>query len=226
MACYLQKRFSDAGTVLHFHGNGELASEYYENFAELFLSRGVNVCFADYRGYGLSSGIPAVVAMQSDGEKIVEALGLAPNRLVAFGRSLGSVYAVELAYRVPQIGGVVLESAIANVVEDWPLTEVVARLGQAEDALESEVKAHFDLQMKLQRYQGHVLVLHAENDRSVDRSHADRLYSWAGSSNKRLVVFPNGDHNTIFFANASRYLNELAGFFQRAGIVSKNEMPS
>jgi len=219
VACYLAGPFPDAGTVLHFHGNGELASEYATRHAERFVGRGVNVCFTEYRGYGLSSGVPKLVTMQGDGEKIVEALGIPPDRLVAFGRSLGSVYAIELAARMPQIRGLVLESAIANVLEDWQLTDEIKQLGQTESALLREVEMHFDLQQKLKNYRGHVLVLHTRNDQSLDRTHADRLYAWSGSSNKRLVVFPDGGHNTIFSANAPRYLSELNEFFLRAGIA-------
>ena len=61
--------------MLHFHGNGELVAEYID-VADLFVGRGLNVCFAEYC-YGQSTGKPALVAMQKDGEKIVEALGVA-----------------------------------------------------------------------------------------------------------------------------------------------------
>ena len=92
LACYLFRRHRASGTLLHFHGNGELAADYATGDAELFLSMGVNVCFTEYRGYGASTGTPGLGAMLGDGEKVVRALGVPPEQVVAFGRSLGSVY--------------------------------------------------------------------------------------------------------------------------------------
>ncbi len=106
-----------SGIVVHFHGNGELASEYTRRHAGLFLDMGVSVCFVDYRGYGRSTGTPALAAMRGDGERVVRALGVDPGKVVTFGRSLGSLYAIELADRLPGIAGVVIESGIADVGE-------------------------------------------------------------------------------------------------------------
>ena len=221
IACYWQKPSSEKGTVLHFHGNGELASDYAAYYADIFLSRGLNVCFVEYRGYGLSTGVPDLVAMLGDGERVVQALGLNPERLIVFGRSLGSLYAIELAHRIPHIAGLIVESGIADLLEDWPFPDELRRLGDAKEGLIQEVKTHFDLQHKLNSYQGHLLVMHAKNDHCLDRSHAERLYAWSGSCHKRLVLFPEGDHNTIFSSNAASYLNELAEFIRPLGRVSR-----
>src|SRR5438045_1942146 len=73
LGCYVFRRHPEAGTLLHFHGNGELAAEYAAEYAEFFLGLGVNVCFAEYRGYGASTGQPGLGAMLGDGEQIVRA---------------------------------------------------------------------------------------------------------------------------------------------------------
>jgi alpha-beta hydrolase superfamily lysophospholipase len=223
LACYWQKPFCDAGTVLHFHGNGELASEYANFYADIFLNCGLNVCFVEYRGYGLSTGVPTLVAMQGDGEKIVETLGLKPERLIVFGRSLGSLYAIELAHRIPQIAGLIVESGIADLLEDSPFPDEIRRLGNGKDDLIREVKIHFDLQKKLNHYLGHLLVMHAEKDTCLEKAHAERLYAWCGSHNKRLVIFQEGNHNTIFSRNVVRYLNELAEFIKPLGLVPRHK---
>lgn len=218
IACYLQQPFPDAGTILHFHGNGELASEYARDYAGLFLDMGVNVCFAEYRGYGMSTGVPTLINMQGDGKKIVQTLGISPEKLVVFGRSLGSLYAIELVHQIPQIAGLVLESAIANLRESLSFTKAIDEVGRPEAELISEVNTYFNLQQKLQNYDGHLLVLHAEHDQVLNRSHADRLHRWAGGNNKHLVVFPKGSHNSILFVNMPSYLRELTEFLQRAGV--------
>lgn len=220
IACYLRQPFPDAGTILYFNGNGELASEYATDSANLFLDMGVNVCFVEYRGYGLSTGVPTLINMLGDGEKIVQTLGIAPEKLMVFGRSLGSLYAIELVHRIPQIAGLVLESAIANLRESFSLSIAMKELQPPEAELEKEINTYFNLQQKLKSYAGHLLVLHAQQDQVLTRSHADRLHTWTGGNNKRLVVFPNGSHNSILFANLQSYLQELKEFLQRVGVTN------
>jgi pimeloyl-ACP methyl ester carboxylesterase len=173
---------------------------------------GVSVCFVEYRGYGRSTGTPALAAMRGDGESVVRALGVDPGQVVAFGRSLGSLYAVELANRLPGIAGVVIESGIANLGENWVVRDAFAHLGQSKERLAQELKSEFDIQQKLEGYQGALLVLHAEHDQFLGRSHAERLHAWGGGTDKRLVIFPSGDHNTILFANFQEYRRELTEF--------------
>ena len=62
---------------------------------------GVNVLFVEYRGYGASSGEPGLARLLDDVPVIVQALPVPPNQLVAFGRSLGSLYAIDLVNRFP-----------------------------------------------------------------------------------------------------------------------------
>jgi pimeloyl-ACP methyl ester carboxylesterase len=214
LACYVHDHDPDAGTVLHFHGNGELAAEYSAGYAPLFRRLGVNVCFAEYRGYGLSTGRPALVAMLPDGERVVEALGVPPHRLVAFGRSLGSLYAAELARRLPDLAGVVLDSGVADVLESRPLEDVADEPGIVE-----EVGRYFDQRAKLAPYRGRMLVLHAAQDHLLPAPQAERLHAWAGGADKRLVLFPEGDHNTILRANLARYVREL-GDLLRGAVVA------
>ena len=53
----------------------------------------------------------------------------------------------------------------------------------------------------------------AEHDDLVTLDHAHENHAWAGGPDKRLVVFPHGDHNTIFHLNQKDYLLELGRFF-------------
>jgi pimeloyl-ACP methyl ester carboxylesterase len=240
LGCYVRRPYSEAGLVLHFHGNGELAAEYARTYAKFFLEIGVNVCFAEYRGYGQSTGSPGLVAMLADGERIVQALGIEPERLVVVGRSVGSLYAIELVHRIPQIAGLIIDSGIAGFSEwlagkPWwreamaesssgdvagnsPLPEKQAGLSDAE--LAREISSYFDQRRKLEGYEGKALILHAQKDQLLAPTHAERLHAWAGGKDKRLIVFPTGDHNTIFAANRASYVRELEAFFRRAGMTA------
>ena len=215
LACRRRVVDPDAGYVVYFHGNGELASECDAHVASIFTDAGFNVCFVEYRGYGGSEGNPALVAMLADGEGVVAALGVPPGRVVAFGRSLGSVYAIELARRLPTLGGLILESGIADFAEQLSFATQAAQLGCPPAVLTEAVAAHLDHKAKLAVYFGPVLVMHAGGDSLVEPSHGRRLHEWAGGADKKLVLFPRGGHNDILSANVVQYQDEVRGFLRR-----------
>ena len=43
-----------APTILFFHGNGEIATEY-DDFARVYNKKDINFIIADFRGYGFST---------------------------------------------------------------------------------------------------------------------------------------------------------------------------
>ncbi|MCA9563420.1 MAG: alpha/beta hydrolase, partial [Myxococcales bacterium] len=173
---------------------------------------GLNLCFAEYRGYGASTGAPALASMLDDVEAIVDALGLPESRVVAFGRSVGSIYAIELAHRRPGLAGLIIESGIASPLERILLRATPEELGCTMQELEREALLHLDHKHKLAGYSGPLLVLHAAGDDLVTPDHARRNLSWAASDNKKLILFDYGDHNSILAANRERYLNALSEF--------------
>lgn len=219
LACYYKNPYTNSGTILHFHGNGELAADYWEELSSLFTDSGLNVCFVDYRGYGLSEGEPELITQLGDGAAIVKSLGVPLDKLIVLGRSLGSVFAIDLVDRLPGIAGLVLESAIADVLEDWRLEQVTEEIGADLKGLRKEVNEHLDLHEKMSGYRGHLLILHTEHDDCVNISNAERLYAWGSTKNKRMVVFPVGDHNTIMHFNTSEYTKELYELAKRIGVV-------
>jgi alpha-beta hydrolase superfamily lysophospholipase len=94
---------------------------------------------------------------------------------------------------------------------------VMQAAGISESDVLAEVAKHFNNQSKLSGYTNPLLILHAENDRLIDISHAERNEAWAGSKYKRLVRFPNGDHNTIFPANMNPYIAAVKEFVEGLG---------
>ncbi len=56
------------------------------------------------------------------------------------------------------------------------------------------------------------LLLHTEDDGLIDISHAERNYEWVGSTQKQLVRFPHGNHNTILRANLTEYMATVGAF--------------
>ncbi len=205
--------FRDAGhskTLLHFHGNGEIVADYLPEFPQLIAPLGLNTFLAEYRGYGDSEGEPVLGGMFADLPAIQAAAG-PPESLVVFGRSIGSIYAIEFVSRYPQVAALVLESGIADVLERILLRVSPEELGASSGEMQREFAGLFDHKTKLEAYAGPTLVLHAEHDHLVSVEHAKQNATWAGSDT-RLVILPRGDHNSIFFENRERYLAELGEF--------------
>ena len=213
LGCRYRHLHADAPTIIHFHGNGESVADYLDEFEERIAGLGANLLLAEYRGYGMSSGVPALAAMLDDVELIVEASGVPPERIVFFGRSLGSLYALHGASRYPQAAGLIIESGLAD-----PLERILVRIdphdvGATLEELQSSVERCFNQHEKIAAFRGRVLVMHTRNDDLVSVSHAERLYDWANEP-KDLLVFERGDHNSILAANQEAYFAAVGTFIQ------------
>ena len=222
LACSRHVVAAGAPTLVHFHGNGEVVADYLPDLPRWVNAQGWNLLLAEYRGYGGSSGAPALVGMLDDPPAIHAALGVPASRVVVFGRSVGSIYALEYVDRVPGVAGLVLESGIADPLQRVLLRVAPAELGVSPEALEEEARRRLDHRAKLQRFQGRLLVLHARGDDLVGVDHAQRNHDWCASAHKELLVFPRGDHNSILAANTRPYLEALARFLRACA----EEMPS
>ncbi len=214
LGCRYRRIDADAPTIVHFHGNGETVADYVGVFEERIAALGANLLLAEYRGYGMSSGEPALAAMLADVALIVTASGADPERIVFFGRSLGSLYAVHGAGLFPRAAGLILESGIAD-----PLDRILVRvepwqLGTDSAGLREVVDRELNQREKLASFAGRTLVMHTRNDDIVPVSHAERLYAWANEP-KELLVFERGDHNTILPANVEAYFGAVGAFIRR-----------
>jgi pimeloyl-ACP methyl ester carboxylesterase len=212
LACYRRIIDPDKFTMVYFHGNGEAVADYIPDMADIFAELGLNSLFVEYREYGGSTGQARLVSMLGDGEAAIKAAGLGPKSVISFGRSIGSLYAIELVHRQPTIAGLVLESGIADPFERFLAYADLTAAGVTESDVVGEVKRNFNHKKKLAEYRNPLLVLHTENDGLIDISHAERNHRWAGSRQKRLVRFPLGNHNTIFGINMKEYLTAIGGF--------------
>jgi pimeloyl-ACP methyl ester carboxylesterase len=211
LACSYHEINPAAKTVVYFHGNGEIVTDYLPDFPVWMARAGYNLLLAEYRGYGMSTGQPALVGMLQDVTAILHRLGLADNRLVLFGRSLGSLYAVHGVSRHPQVAGLILESGVADITERFFLRVHPTELGMSHAALVEELQRYFDYTTKLRGFQGRTLVLHARCDELIDVHHAELLYA-AAPEPKTLHIFEQGGHNDLFYWNRQAYM-QLVGTF-------------
>jgi pimeloyl-ACP methyl ester carboxylesterase len=201
-------------TLIHFHGNGEGVGHYVGGgYHELLETRvgGINSLFIEYRGYGGSGGNPELASMLDDGQAVLEQLKIDPARAIVYGRSIGSLYAIELAKRCPTLAGLVIDSGIANIRERFlehpGVREKLAGLDMKEG--DSEINRLFDHEAKMGCFEGALRIMHTQNDGLIDVSHAHRLHEWAKTTDKDLLVFDIGNHNTIFHVNQHEMISVL-----------------
>jgi fermentation-respiration switch protein FrsA (DUF1100 family) len=104
--------------ILYFHGNAgglDLRVERFRAIAKV----GMGFLAIEYRGYASSTGSPSERGLKLDGEAAYAAAvasGVAPERIVALGESLGSGVAVALAARY-NLGALVLDSPYSSIVD-------------------------------------------------------------------------------------------------------------
>lgn len=202
-----------APTVVYFHGNGEVVADMLPDFPAWISTAGANVVLAEYRGYGMSTGTPALVGMLDDVGKILDAIDVPDDRLVLFGRSVGSIYALEAARRRPHAAALVIESGIFDVAERVRLRVSAVDLGVTEHAFAAELARCFDHAGVLSRFTGRTLVLHTRHDALVGVAHAERLHA-AAHEPKMLQVFEQGGHNDIFWRNHAAYVAAVEGLLR------------
>jgi alpha-beta hydrolase superfamily lysophospholipase len=124
------------------------------------------------------------------------------------------LYAIELAHRQPSVAGLIIESGIADPYERLLTYADLESAGISESDVQAEVAKHFNHKSNLSGYTNPLLILHTENDGLIDISHAERNYEWSSSTQKRVVRFPKGNHNTIFRANMNPYISAVKEFVE------------
>ena len=215
LACWRSSPPSNKPILVHFHGNGELVHHWIPDLTPWIQAQGYEVLFAEYRGYGASQGTPKLASMLEDVAAIVTATGVPAKQLVAFGRSIGSLYAIEMVHRFPSTAGLVLESGIADLQERLLLRVRPEELGCSQALFDTALDTLFNQEKKLQSYRNPSLFLHAEQDHLVRIEHAERNHAAAGSADKELVRFPMGDHNSILMMNYEAYMAKLGQFMAK-----------
>ena len=204
------KAGKEAPTILFFHGNGEIVSDY-DDLGEVYNHMGINFLVADYRGYGRSTGTPTVTAMMQDCHVILDYtlcylkdFGFT-GPLTVMGRSLGSASALALAAKAsPGFQNLIIESGFA-----WagPLLRV---LGLEPGAIGFEERMGFENVEKIRHWKGPALIIHAEYDHIIPYSDGVELYQACSSRNKTLLKIPGANHNDIFMRGLKMYMEAIS----------------
>jgi uncharacterized protein len=199
--------------VLFFHGNGEVVSDYDE-IAPLYHQRRLNLVVADYRGYGKSDGIPTLTDLVQDSHAILREIrgelskkGLRSD-LWIMGRSLGSISAIELAYRYQDaIRGLIIESGFLSVVRIM-MHLGISILGTSLEKIDQEC-----LEM-IQKIFIPALVIHGERDTLVPLNEGKDIFKHLGTDRKELLIIPSANHNDIMLVGFQKYFDAIQRFIE------------
>ena len=188
--------------VLYFGGNAEEVSAWIIDAPRLDPW---SVAAFNYRGYGLSDGRPGEAALRADALTLHDRLAAREDvdaeRIVVFGRSLGSGVAVQLAASRP-VRALILVSPFDSLRSiarrTYPFVPVTLLL-----------RHPFDSLALAPRIAAPLLVLAGEGDTLIPPEHSRRLAeAWAGPWRWELV--PGAGHNDIHVA--SRYWPAMREF--------------
>jgi abhydrolase domain-containing protein 17 len=186
--------------LLYSHGNGEDLGDDWEYLREL-QNAGFSVFAYDYHGYGTSQGKPSDQAVYRDIDAayayLVDSLRVPPERIIAFGHSLGGAAAVDLAARLP-VAGLIMESSFVTAFR------VMTRI----PLLPFDKFRNID---KIKRVPCPVLFIHGTDDRTIALWHGQALFR-AANQPKRFVPIQHGGHNDLLQTAGNGYFQILKNF--------------
>jgi pimeloyl-ACP methyl ester carboxylesterase len=213
---------SDKGapTIIFFHGNGETVGDY-DDIGVSYTGVGLNIVIASYRGYGWSSGEPSASTMLKDSSAVLDsvqqwcAAQSFTGPLLVMGRSLGSVSAIDLAFRrSTEIKALIIESGFADAL---PLLESLGCPCRELFISEDEC---FNNRAKIAAIEMPTLILHGARDQIIPLAEAEVLQAESGARNKQFQVVPGADHNSLMAVAGSLYFAAIKQFVD--GVIGTN----
>jgi hypothetical protein len=205
----------DKPTILYFHGNGEIVSDYDEIGLE-YVNSGLNVLVTDYRGYGWSNGTPTFSTLLADShvlynelKKLLTEQGYRPAVFI-MGRSLGSASAIEVAQAYQdEISGLIIESGFA---ETLPLAKTLGADIADTNITEEQT---FNNVGKIMKITKPTFLLHGQRDTLIPLWQAEKLHAESGARVKELQVVPGADHNSLISIGGKYYFMAIQQFIAK-----------
>jgi len=204
--------FIDAGpnspVLLWCHGNAGNVSHRLGNIRQLY-QRGISVFIFDYRGYGRSTGMHSEAGLYQDAlasyDYLIHQRRISPDRLIMFGRSLGSSVAGEVAVQRPT-AGLIVEGSFPSIqaMSDHHYFGLPA--GWVMDL-------DFNLAQKVRALHVPLLVIHGERDSIVPMNLGRQVFD-AAHEPKRWYVVLGAGHNNVPFVGGDPYFQEIETFIQ------------
>lgn len=203
--CYWLERPAASHLLIYFHGNAGNISHRIPDLMVL-ADMGVKVLGVGYRGYGKSSGKPSEEGIYLDGRAALDYVsrthGVAPEKVILLGRSIGSTVAVERAS----------QEQLAALVLVTPLTSGRA-MGKHHGFgfLANLAGDAFNNLDKIETIRCPLLIVHGTRDEIVPFSMGEQLYALAPKP-KFFKAIEGVGHNDISTLGAGAYWRAIREF--------------
>ncbi|MFN6925313.1 MAG: alpha/beta hydrolase [Tabrizicola sp.] len=172
--------------ILFLHGNAGSIADRADRLA-FYRARGYGTAFLSYRGYGGSSGTPSETGLALDAltaYRFLRDRGIAADRIVLVGKSLGTGVAVPLAARQP-VGAVVLEAPFTAAVD-------IAALAYPWVPVRLLMRDPFRSRARIGDLRAPLLVVHGERDAVIPFANGRALFDLAPQPKTFLSLGPVG----------------------------------
>jgi hypothetical protein len=187
-------------TLLISHGNAEDLGDDRDWYEDL-RKAGFSVIAYDYEGYGTSEGRPSEKCAYQDETAVysylVAKIKTPADRVIVFGKSVGSGPAVYIAARRP-LAGLILQSPFTSAFR------VLTHLRLLPFDKFPNYKTIRDVHCPL-------LIIHGSADRVIGIWHAKELYQLANEP-KRYLWVNGADHNDLEEVAGNSYIKTLQAF--------------
>ena len=202
-------------TIIFFHGNAELAQEY-DDIANYYNRFNLNFIVVDYRGYGLSTGVPNIENLHSDANtaflyiKNYLRTNEYKGKTFIMGRSIGSASAFEIVNNHSElIEGCIIDSGFAT---EYPF---LALMNIDVEKNNFSLEDGFMNLQKLKNYKGRLLIIHGDLDDIVPFSQAELMLLESPSSDKEIYRVHGGNHNNILMLAREEYFKKIQQFIYK-----------
>nr|CAG4641881.1 EOG090X09ZU [Eurycercus lamellatus] len=186
-------------TILFFHGNAGNIGHRLPNAKGLFKHLQANVLLVEYRGYGLSEGVPSESGLYKDAQAALNYLhsrqDIDPRQIIVFGRSLGGAVAIDLANNKAnnsKIACLIIENSFSSIPD--MAKQIIPWKGLKYIPLWFH-KNKFQSKKKIISIHCPVVFVSGLSDQLVPPSMMKELFTACGTERKLLLQIPNGDHN-------------------------------
>ncbi len=201
---------ADLHTLLWFHGNSGNINRRLDNIKMLHDRVPVNVFIFDYRQYGKSEGKISEQGTYIDARAALAYLhsrnDINNEKIIFFGRSLGSAVAVELAVQ-EKCRALILETPFTSIKEMgkklYPFLPFTFFLRTKYDSLSriGDIKVS-------------TLIMHGDKDELVPIEQGKMLYEKANDP-KEFYTIPGAMHNDTHIVGGEEYFDVIKSFISK-----------
>ncbi|WP_370088604.1 alpha/beta hydrolase [Ekhidna sp.] len=191
--------------IVYFHGNAGSLARWGEVVSP-FVDLGYEVLIVDYRGYGKSTGKRSQVRMLHDADAIYEFAKTkeTEDRIILFGRSLGSGFASYLAGK----------NNPKKLILETPFYSLREVAGSLIPIYPTGFLLKYQLPnfQYLEKVETPIYIFHGDQDEIVPFASGKRLYETLGE-NAKFITIEGGHHNDLsafdaYWAEMEKVLND------------------